>query len=264
MSGLELAGFVLGILGPLEQSITLVNLLRNHLQSYKTNENNIKQLIPSLAQLQNDLQQLQNQLKQYHQVIPQNNYHSFKTHLIRMQNTFNKILLSLTTMEQSAKRRVIRFRKATTWANECRNIQLQINDAQHGLLQINSFLGQTAVVTNTIQGTEQTIQQDIQAIEKNIVKVMEINGASSSGDHFKPYFQKLPVSIGAKSNFDSTDSDGNPSTVEGKLKTILLRKSPASHANMFAIHGPGGVGKTTSMHMLSHDDDIRQIGRAHV
>lgn len=261
MSGLELAGLVLGILGPLEQSITLFNLIRNHLKSNKTIKNIISQLISSLAHLQYDLQQLENQLQQDQKSIPQNNYITFKTHLTQLKQLLSTVHYSLIDIEQSAKNKLSRFRKATKWAEECQSIQLQINDAQHKVLQISSFLGQNAtirsVVTETTKGTEQKIRQS----ENKLVHAIESSEASSSTerpqDKFKPYFRKLPVSIVAKSCFDAVDSLGNPLTTEGKLKKKLLGNFEMHHTKVFAIQGPAGVGKTTCMHMLSHDQQIR-------
>ena len=258
MSGLELAGFVLGILGPVEQCVTLINLLQSRFNSYRTYEKNIKQLIPSLCKLKRDLKQLETQLHQYNQYnqsIPQHNFQIFKDHLTKMQTMFTTALECFTDIQKAGRRKIFRFRKATKWAEHCESIQSNIDDAQHKILQINSFLCQTSVVLSSAQAIVRDTNNNIyQAIKKHDRSLSTGNPI----DEFKPYFLKLPVSIAAKSNFQSLDSYGNPSTTEAKIKNQLLKSSQYYQTKIFAIHGPGGVGKTTCMDMLSHEHHIRQ------
>ena len=261
MSGLELAAFALGVLGPLEQSINIFKCIKNHFKSYKAIVSIINQLIPSSTHLHDELKRLEAQLKRCNKSIPPDNYQTFKTILTNIESLFWKVHESLSEMKNEAGNTLKRSVKATKWEEECKSFQSQINDAQHKLLQITSFLGQNAANTSNTTELKQEIRQVPQQVVQQVVKTMQLHEASSSTsrppDKFKGYFQKLLVSHAAIANYDSLDSHGIPLTTEGKLKKLLC-DSQEHHTKIFAVQGPGGVGKTTCMHMLSHNQQLRK------
>ena len=241
MSGIEMIGFVLGVLGSLEQSITIANFLRNHIKSLRENELLLQQLITSLTQLQNNIQHLEVQLRESHSSIPISNHQMLYARLHQLSLTLKNVQTSLTTIEQSLHRKFESFRKATRWNETCETIQQQLNEAQDILLQFNFFFGNNAAITsstNTIINAIQTQQQS--------------SGSSTThlADTFHSYRQKLPLSIAVKPDFLCTEA------IEAQI-TLKLLDTIGTHTKILAIQGPGGVGKTTTLHMLTHSQQLR-------
>lgn len=56
-------------------------------------------------------------------------------------------------------------------------------------------------------------------------------------------------------DFESTDSEGNPATLEGKLKAVLLRSETSRSFGAIA-QGMGGVGKTCALRALAADRNV--------
>ena len=253
MSGIEIASIVLGILGPIEQSATNVKRLRDHFKSFRQNETTIQHLLTSLSDLQHDLRQLQSQLNHHQPVLPQHNINMFQTQLMKITNMFTDMNSSLQKMEQSASRNFKHFLKASKWNEHCDVIQKQLHETRTDLLLINSFLGVNAVVSFS---TEQIPQMNdtMKQIES---KVDQALAAAKPIDTFRIWQQQLHVSRAVIPSFDSVDCDGNPLSTEGKIRRELLN-SEESYDKVFSIQGPSGVGKTTILHMLSRDQQVRQ------
>ena len=148
MSGLELAGVILGLSDPLAQSIKILRFLKTHLRSVKEIGLIIEQFLTSLLDMQSELNHLRKHLEQYHHSIPEDNYFIFKNQLTQMQSTMNTIHTSLVAMEDSAHSRIKTLMNATKWANECRSFQHQILGAQQKVLQINTFVSHMTALSN--------------------------------------------------------------------------------------------------------------------
>ena len=165
-----------------------------------------------------------------------------------MKAKFVEAQTSLTEMNQSAGRNLKNFFKASKWSDKCQHILSELQETQQGLRDINIFLGSNEVS-----------EQNIDSSTRKIIQTVEAYGAPSRStqttDKFQPHSQKLFISFAAIPDFESTDFQGNPSTIEGKLKQRLLGTN--THTKIFSVFGPGGVGKTTTIHMLTHNEQIQ-------
>lgn len=82
--------------------------------------------------------------------------------------------------------------------------------------------------------------------------------ASSNGsraDVFRPRNTAPGNPVSIVMDFASEDSDGQPATYEGKLKSALLQNATGSSLGVVA-QGMGGVGKTCALRALAADEQV--------
>lgn len=254
MAALQMTITLLAPAGPLEQAIAHAHRIHNHIQSYEQNHKLIPQLITSLIHVRNDLRQLQSHFETHTQSIPQHNNTILHTQMMKMNDILSDVEASLSSMEPSDGN-VDHFRETFEWSKKYQHLKLQLNNTQPILLQMNSILASTATLPSELVKTE----NDTHSVQKSDIETIETHkgsaAASSSVDLTYHFQEKLRLYTVVVPDFSSTDTEGKPSTIEGKLRLELLN-STQSYDKIFAIQGPSGVGKTTILQMLSRDQQV--------
>ena len=244
MSGLEVVGLLLGLTGPLEQAIKSVITLRNHIQSFRSNIDIVAALLKSLNTRKHELHNLRKRLLQHRFSLEEINFQMFSDRMSEITIIFNDVQKTLLRMEQCANQNLIHFLKATSWAEECGMMKQKIEETGNSLLQIGVFLDHNITMASVVHRVDSVIQSSSTS-----------SAINTQGEPFEPYKQILEYRRAAIPDFESCDLRGNRLTVEGKVKHELLNNH--KQENMIALHGPSGVGKTTIIHILTHDQDIR-------
>ena len=238
MVGLELVAALLRSPGPLEHAITHAQRIQNHIKSIEQNDIVVQQFFTSLIRIRTDLQQVHSQFENNVQSISKLNTTILHTQLMKISNTLNDIEASLSFMDQSDAN-FKQFHQSIEWSAKCQHIERRLENAQSILLDITSILDNNTTHLSSLEQTESQIHPD----NKDTFKTMNS-------------FENLLSPAIIVPDFSSTDTDGNPSTVEGKLRLELLN-STRNYDRIFTIQGPNGVGKTTILQLLSRDREIQ-------
>lgn len=262
MSGLEVAGFLLGILGPLQQSIELVESLRERRRAYRSNAQAIHRLLSLLNLHQQQLQHLQQQHETQEVVLPSEHRHFFERDIQQLRNLFIEMCTTLQTMDarcskRSCTARITRFCMAVSVAGECQDLTSRLENANNILCSVRSLFVMVSAMTTNTEELKRHQSTKMHALQQTITDGMiAASNRSSLHDEFVPSKIRAWMPVGTVCDLNARDQQGNPSTVESRIKMSILSSQQTENV-VIALYGEGGVGKTTILNALSVDDDIR-------
>lgn len=143
----QIFGFIIATLNLVIISVSIAQFAKAHFGSFITISFVIHQHLHTLEQNRRRLQDLRHQLIAYQQAIFDTNFHILAASMVRMENMFDKMHSSLLDMEQYADDKIRKFMNATKWADKCRTIELELNDAENRLFFISMWLDNNTIVT---------------------------------------------------------------------------------------------------------------------
>lgn len=154
-------------------------------------------------------------------------------------------------MKSTAERKGMKtFLQANHVATNCERVLQLLQKTNESLVQLNGFI--TGIETNILVtgALSEKMESLFVSLEKHLNHRMTHTNASPLNVVFKPQFQCQHYTHAAKPNFQ-IDNRATSITIEAKIKQRLLKPNEPRHA-ILAIQGEAGVGKTTTLNMLSY------------
>lgn len=246
---MEPVGFVLGLLGSVEQAYRIAQKLQQRHEFYKSNDGDIQSLLTSIHGCEKELHLLRDQLNSKRSVVPESNFDSFQRQLNEVQKYVEDAAASLHEMEASllTSSSLSKFAKAAGTAAECGRLEERFRKALIALRGINGIMT-TASVTEVVVGrTEERLLKEIRALG--------VSTRPTDDDFFVCHFAVWQNAADVLLHLNSKDDMGTPTTPEARVKNVLTSQSTTSI--VVSVYGMPGLGKTCTLRALCTDADIR-------
>eukprot|EP00178_Gracilaria_changii_P000447 TRINITY_DN1054_c0_g1_i1.p1 TRINITY_DN1054_c0_g1~~TRINITY_DN1054_c0_g1_i1.p1 ORF type:complete len:1368 (-),score=190.11 TRINITY_DN1054_c0_g1_i1:4386-8489(-) len=263
MSGVEVVGLVLGVLGPLQQAIDLTIHIRQRRAAQRANTHTLQQLLNRLNQRKHQLSQLHQQLSQNALMLPPVNEQQFRCEMARVHQLFVELSAALSSISARLSLRswlscVSHFCAAMSITADLDAISAKLYHADQIIISVRSLF----VLVSTIQVQTDALMRHqsnkISALQENITRTFnaETLPRNQPRDVFTPSKVRPWIPLNSVCDFDSCDRNGKPDTVLAHLKLHVLSLGE-QESFMTSVHGEGGIGKTTAINSLSLHPEIR-------
>lgn len=263
MSGLEVVGLVLGLLGPLGQAIDLTIQIRQRRSAQRSNSQATDQLLNRLNEQKHQLSQLRDELSQNSLALPPVNLKQFRCEMRRVHQLFVQLSAALSDITTRLSPRlflscVSQFCAATSVSSDLEDISAKLFQAEQIIISVRSLF----VLVSTIETrTDEIIRHQsgkINALQETITDRLNDNtlALNSHNDIFTPFKARAWVPLHTVCDFDACDQNGKPDTVLAHLKLQVLSVDQTD-SFMISVYGEGGIGKTTTINALSLHPEIR-------
>ena len=148
--------------------------------------------------------------------------------------------------------------KVTTMDEKVDTIDKSIKHVGDGMIAVDNKVTTMDEKTDTIEKDVKHVGVDVTTIKEMLTTTKETTAA----DTFKCVYHVPGSSQGIILDFSTCDAEGEPVTMEGKLKRALLEIDSHSEFSRIAAAvgagGMGGVGKTNALLGLGWDTDVRE------
>lgn len=233
---MEVIGFTLGVLASVQQAITTAESLKLRYEAFRQNPRDIERLLTSYQSFAGDLHAMDKQFRGKLYSIPQPQRRIFERHFAGMVESFDSAREKLDEVSAKLSRgRLLRVLRAKAQSDVCDELLMELRRVEGSLFDINSFLATANV---------------IESVKAEVLAAGDI-------DQFRPSFPILTASPDIVLDFDSIDDHGNPKNTEGRVKRLIFDDGDVTR--VIALHGMGGVGKSSMLRGLALHMDLRRL-----